>query len=92
MSQYMLPTTDDFVDSIAKAIARDRMYREASDALEDLIGIRIESVDRLDRGFDPVFETVWNGNKPIDIEQREAYRLDARAAIAAINLKLLVSE
>ena len=92
MSQYMLPTNDEFVDSVAKAIARDRMYREASDALEDMIGIRIESVDRLDQGFDPVFETVWNGNKPFNIEQRESYRQDARAAISAINLKLLMSE
>lgn len=87
----MLPTTDDFVEAVAKSIARDRMYREASDALEEMVGIRIEAVDRLNNSFDPVFERVWQGTSELDNEQRESYMADARAAISAINLKLLTT-
>lgn len=89
MSQFMIPTDDEFVEQIAMSIARERMYREASDVLEDVVGVRIEDVSIMDQSFDAVFHKIWNGTSELDYNQRDSYRADARAAISAINLKML---
>lgn len=89
MNNYMLPTDDEFVEEVAKAIAKDRLHRDASHALEEMIGIKIQDTEVLENSFERVFNILWNGSTPVDIKNREEYRADARAAISAINLKIL---
>jgi len=89
MTQILLPTDADFVEAIARAIAKDRLFREASVALDDMIGIRLDSHISLENAFDRVFEAIWSGTSEVDEHQKAGYRNDARAAISAINLKLL---
>lgn len=91
MNNLLLPVNDDFVEIVAKAIARNRMHQDASSALEDLIGVGLEESDRLENTFDNIFERLWNGTTQHDEKQKDQYRADAKAAIAAINLKLLTS-
>ena len=91
MSGYLLPTNDDFVDVVAKAIAKNRIYEEASSTMEDMIGVGIASSSQLESTFEAVFDALWNGHRPLDERQRSQYRTDARAAISAINLKLLTT-
>jgi hypothetical protein len=91
MNNLLLPVNDEFIEGVAKAIARNRMHRDASDALEDMIGIGLDDLDRLELTFDRIFERLWSGSSPHDEQQKDQYRSDAKAAIAAINLKLLTS-
>jgi hypothetical protein len=91
MNNYMLPTDDEFVETVARAIARDRLHRDASAAMQELIGVPLEDSTVLEGSFDRVFEALWRGTSPQDMRQKGEYRADARAAIAAINLKMLTS-
>lgn len=91
MNNLLLPVNDDFVEVVAKAIARNRMYQDASAAMEDMIGIRLEAADQLESTFEKIFDRLWSGTSAHDERQKAQYRSDAKAAIAAINLKLLVS-
>ena len=91
MDNLLLPVNDAFVDTVARAIAKNRMHRDASAALENIIGVGLGDSDRLESTFDTIFEGLWNGTTQHDEEQKDQYRADARAAIAAINLKLLIS-
>ncbi len=85
----MLPTDDQFIETIAKAIGRDRLFREASDLLETVVGIKLpESTDIEDR-FDREFEFLWTSSDEESVWNREGYRADAIAAINKINLLLL---
>lgn len=91
MNNILLPTDDDFVEAVARAIARDRLHRDASSAMQQMIGVPLEASEKLEGSFDMIFEKLWQGTSPQDMNQKDAYRNDARAAIAAINLKLLTS-
>lgn len=91
MNNFLLPTDDAFVEDVARAIAKDRLHRDASFAMEQMIGIKLQDSDKLETSFDRIFETLWAGNQPNDLKNKEEYRADARAAISAINLKLLTS-
>lgn len=91
MSDYLLPTDEQFVETIAMAIARNRLQKEASSALEEMVGLKIDSNPILEESFDRVFDLLWKGQLPEDMRQKDAYREDARVAIAAINLKLLTT-
>jgi len=91
MGNLLLPANDEFVDTVARAIARSRIYHDASTALENMIGIGISDSESLESTFDTIFDRLWNGTSPHDENQKNQYRTDARAAIAAINLKLLTS-
>lgn len=91
MNNYMLPTDEEFVETVARAIARDRLHRDASDAMKDMVGLSLEESDLLESSFDRVFELLWMANGPIDIKNKNEYRADARAAISAINLRMLTS-
>jgi hypothetical protein len=91
MDNLLLPVNDEFIDITARAIARNRIYQEASSALENMIGVGIGDSDRLEATFNSIFDNLWNGTSQHDEEQKSQYRADARAAIAAINLKLLTS-
>ena len=91
MNNLLLPVNDEFIEIVAKAIAKNRMHQDASLALQDLIGIGLNDSDSLELTFDKIFERLWSGNTAHDEGQKDQYRSDARAAVAAINLKLLVS-
>jgi len=67
------------------------MHQDASMHLKDLIGVGLDDSDKLESTFDKIFEGLWNGTSAHDEKQKDQYREDARAAIAAINLKLLTS-
>jgi hypothetical protein len=91
MNNTLIPSDDEFVESIAKSIARNRIQSEASSAMSEMIGIKLEESVVLESTFDRVFEQLWSLSGEYDNRQKDLYRGDARAAIAAINLKLLTS-
>jgi hypothetical protein len=86
---------DSFVECIAKSIARQRLRGVACDAISDLSGVDVTLTDKIehkiDLMFDLMFDDIWSGTSDNDRRQRETYYSDARAAINAINLKLLTS-
>lgn len=90
MTQILLPADIEFVEAVARAIAKDRLFREASVALDDMIGVKLDA-SPLESAFDRVFDMMWSGTTEVDERQKAGYRNDARAAISAINLKLLTS-
>ena len=87
----MIPVNDEYVDLVAKAISRNRMQQGVSDVLLDMTGTSLSQSETLSQSFDYLFDLVWNGSDPQDEIQKNEYRNDARAAIAALNLKLLMS-
>lgn len=91
MNNYLLPTDESFVEDVARAIARNRLYGDAADAVRELTGIEISVHERLEDSFDIMFEKLWAGDLPEDMRQKASYRSDALAAISAINLKLLTT-
>lgn len=90
MNQILLPTDTEFVETVARSIAKDRLYREASIELSKMVGVAVDT-SPLEGTFDRVFDIMWSGTTDHDEMQKEGYRNDARAAISAINLKLLTS-
>ncbi len=89
MNDYLLPVNEEFFETIAKAIAKSRLLRDAIITVEDSIGPDTDIEDTLDELFDPIFDRLWQGQSAHDQHQRESYIEDARVAIADINLKLL---
>ena len=85
----MLPTSDAFVEQVAKAIGRDRLYRDAADLLQHTLGIKLADTDNLDNRFDREFERLWEGTDEESVWNRESFEADAIAAINKINLLLL---
>lgn len=92
MNVYFIPTDHEFVEHVAKAIARNRMHQDASNALGQLIGKEV-SLDEtpFENTLDRIFDRLWNGKTDNDQTQRDNYMNDALAAISAINLKLIAS-
>lgn len=91
MSQILLPIDADFVEVVARAIAKDRLFRDASSVFVEMTGVQLDSHTDLETAFDCVFETLWSGTSEVDEQQKSGYREDAKVAISAINLKLLTS-
>lgn len=94
MTQILLPADADYVDTIARAIARERYGRDAIGALEHMLGQKVSDIPEniLEESINRVFDSLWNGDTDNDKKQRENYRAEARAVISALNLKLLTSE
>lgn len=88
MSNYLLPADNEFIDSVAKAIAKNRLLIETSAILNDIVGVSLNTEIDIEKIVNPMFDAVWDSVIDAD-EQLNLYRSDARAAIAAINLKLL---
>jgi hypothetical protein len=88
---YMIPSDEATVEAVARAIARSRIHRDADQALIQMVGISIQEHDRLEASFDRIFEMLWQRDNLEDNQQKADYREDARAAISALNLKLLIS-
>lgn len=92
MSIYFIPTDPEFVEHVAKAIARQRVQHDAATAIKNLIGREISLEETsFERTLDKIFDRLWEGTSPHDIQQRTNYTNDALAAISAINLKLIAS-
>lgn len=90
MNTYLLPTDHDFVERIARAIGRDRLFRDASDLMKISTGVGLdESADS--EIFDREFELLWHDPSEVSVWNVEGYRADALAAIRKINLLLLTS-
>ena len=87
MTQYLIPSDDEFVEFIARTIARERLMDEASYILR----IQIDDVEELEKRFDRMFDRVWSSQTTDGGDQRAGYMKEARAVISAINLKLLTS-
>jgi hypothetical protein len=85
----LLPTDEKFVEQVAKAIARDRLHREAVELLKDALGMDLPESPALDRRFDIEFESLWAGDEEECVWNRENYTIDAITAINKINLMLL---
>ena len=85
----MIPSSDEFVEIVAKSIARNRLYREASTVIQESFGVPTDSITNLSDSIDKIFEKLWVGISEHDEHERNLYREDARAVISAINLKLL---
>lgn len=90
MSNVLIPTDDVYIETIARAIAKNRIYQEASISMRKTTGASIEEW-KLEESFEALFEIMWSGTTEHDELQKSQYREDARAAISAINLKLLTS-
>lgn len=92
MSNYLIPIDDDLIEAAAKAICRSRMRQDADRELIALYGRGLDELEPLELAFDKIFQMLWEGKSQYDEDQRKMYRDDARAAISAINLKLLIAE
>jgi hypothetical protein len=86
---YLVPPTKEYVEAVAKAIAKNVMRTHASNDLEQMTGLTIDGSSTLEESFDNVFESLWTGSEPNDLQQRQRYMNDALVAINTINLKLL---
>jgi hypothetical protein len=91
MTGYLIPSTDAFVEDVARAIARNRLKNEAAAELELTTGIQMGDVDGIELTFDRIFEQLWASPGVTADTQRRNYREDALSAIRAINLKLITS-
>lgn len=82
----MVPCDEAFVDIIARAIAIDRLHRDAANT----VGVPQEAYDEeVAPVFELMFEALWKGNTDLDERQRAGFRQDAIAAINAINLRMI---
>jgi hypothetical protein len=91
MTTYLIPSDAAFVESVAMAIAKGRLKGDATQVLQEMIGVDINMSDELDETFDAVFAAIWAGTSELDMRQKASYRADALAAISAINLKLMIT-
>ena len=90
MTQYLIPCTDDLVETIAKAIARERLLRESEYTINQMTGITLPE-EVVETAVDDVFELLWAEKHPTDDVHKDRYRNDARIAIRTINLKIMTS-
>lgn len=88
---YLVPTDDAFIEEVAKSIARNRIYNDATNTFQQLIGRPIDESIGIEDTFDKIFETLWSRPAAEDEQQRQHYRSDALAAIRMINLKLMTT-
>ena len=89
MNNYMLPVDEKFVEEIAKAIAKSRVLYEATPIIEQASLNNPAMYEIMENIMNDVFENAWNSTTEFDHNQRNMFCLDAKSAIAAINLKLL---
>lgn len=89
MSNYLIPSDESYVEVVAKSIAKARLHRQVSDSLTEMANIKLEDSGSLESMFEVLFNRMWTSNAEADVYDKELYKIDARAAIAAINLKLI---
>ena len=89
MNNYLIPVDEKFVEEVAKAIAKDRLQRDAASTVEHMLGKNPAITSQIESVFDRVFDKLWEGDTDADKIQKDGFRNDAIAAIRLINLKLL---
>ena len=92
MPTYLLPVDDDFVESIAKAIAKNRMEIHAKMILQDtyIDGDRIRIEDKnIEDIVKYAFTSLWDSNAPESVSRKKEYLEDTKEVINLINLKLI---
>lgn len=89
MNTFMLPTNEQFVETIAKTLCRERLYRDAVIVAETILNRPLGNLPDIDTKFDKEFEFLWNSKDEESQWNRESYRADALVAINKINLLLL---
>ena len=87
MADYMIPTNEQFIEHVAKAIAKNRILQEAKGSVGSIIDKVPDVMEQLEDILDQTFDEMWKSGSAS--EQRQIYRDDARAVISAINMKLL---
>jgi hypothetical protein len=87
MADYMIPTNEQFIEHVAKAIAKNRILQEAKGSVGCIIDKVPDVMEQLEDILDQTFDEMWKSGSAS--EQRQIYRDDARAVISAINMKLL---
>jgi hypothetical protein len=92
MNNYLVPVNEEYIEYIAKAIARDRFYRDVEGSMQEMRGMKGVSESQLEQAFEEAFDRVWFGGNIQDERSKQNYRMAATSAIRAINLKLLISE
>lgn len=88
----LIPTDEKFVEAVAKAVGKDRLYRDAADILKTTLGIVVKDSDSLDRRLDIEFEKLWTSDDEESVWNRENFMADALTAINKINLMLLTMD
>lgn len=91
MAQYLIPTTPELVESLAKSIAKDRLRHESKKTIHELTGIANINDELVDFTINSIFDSLWEGTTPEDTYARESYRQTAITAIRTINLNLMTS-
>lgn len=88
----LIPTNPEFVETVAKALGKDRLYRDAVDLLRTTLGIVVKDSESLDRRLDIEFEKLWVSDDEESVWNRENFRADALVVINKINFMLLTTE
>jgi len=86
-TDYLIPKTEQFVEAIAIAIAKNRILQDAKDSIESVKVHVPDAMEQVEDILDGTFEKIWNAQGAD--KHRQMFREDAMAAISAINLKLL---
>lgn len=89
MTQYLIPTNEEFIEEIARSIALDKFLRDVNDGMNQFGKMKVIQEDEIRQAFNEAFNKVWISENPADELSRESYRAVAITAIRAINLKLL---
>ena len=84
----MIPANEEFVENVAKSIAKNRVLTEAIASVKDIIKTVPNVKEQIEEVIDQTFDHIWNCETASD--QCQLYRDDARAVIAAINMQLLM--
>lgn len=88
----MLPASDKLlIDTVAKAVGRSRVMRDAKLTAKELYKINIEDnaafMDQLEKEFD----ALWASDFPQDRAVKESWREDAITMLGATNLFLVTN-
>lgn len=91
MSNYLIPTDEKFIEDIAKAIAKSRLVNETLGVYTALAILppNFNLTESIEYIVDSMFDKLWVETTVDQLPTRDLYKDDARAAITAINLKLL---
>lgn len=87
----LIPVDTQFIEQVAKAVGRARMFRDASALVEKSIGIRLDASPDAMESFDLEFDELWLATDFESEWNRKECIADAQAAINKINFLLLTT-
>lgn len=89
--QYLIPTSQEFIEEIARSLALNRLREETLESMSDELCMQVQGNAAFDASLQRILNMLWSGETDEDEIERDRYRGDARAAINAINLKLITA-